>query len=930
MQRFNKAKKEIQRHLGNEQNLMASLNTLLAKLTKPLLTVASGMLVIGCATPIPKGGDSEIGERARVAAANMQDAMVVDCQLPGRLMMLGGGRQYMTPGALTRLSAIDCRTRGGEYEVGNLAGGTLSLKRWLPVAEQGSAEAQYYVARIYANGMGGVPLDYMKASVWYQRAADQKYGPALQELGYLYEEGLGVPQDRLRGLNLQRQASGLGDELDYSWKLTAAKEDYEKRTAVLSAQLEATNSELESLRGELGRTRDKLATSRRGLTQSESTVLALRAQLKTIKSDGGSAAHAKELEEKLAANESQLQDARENTELLREQLGAQQAQLQARLQQSQTATAQLDELVTAGQDEAKSLRARLAQSEQRYIKSQQELADLRLDYRRQVDQLAAERDELEHARAKANDNAGAALLAVKEHDLELQTLRVKSLETELAAAKQSKAAAAATITAGAAAQVEARNALLRTDLAGLQQRYDEQSKQLLASQSELTDLRSKSQAERADIFNRLTAELAARSNDLTQKQHQIDSLESDTGLLKSELARLRDEQSRTAAANSTESGRTRAELQSTQAALLAAQQKVAEQRDALDEMRTDSAKERAALLKEQIDLQQRMTAGQAANEQQISSMKATIAARENLINTKNAQIAELEKKMPQAPPAVADNGAAHLVGAGAKSVDLQPTPAVSANYYALIIGNGNYANMSGLLTPTRDAQSVSDLLSMRYGFKTQLLLDATRDQIMAALDKLSRELNESDRLLIYFAGHGDARGGPPERAFWLGTEADPNNPYTWIAAEYISDKIKQMKPKQILLVSDSCFNSSITHPNNTVIRRETTEAHFRVQWSRRARMVLTSGQNSPIGDSTGARRYSLFAKYFISVLIENDGLMSGETLAGEIANRMEPEAERMGIKQTPTYTTLQDANHDFGEFFFLPPAHPAQVVALNE
>jgi len=939
---------------------MASLNTLLAKLTKPILTIASGMLVIGCATPIPKGGESEIGERARVAAANMQDAMVVDCQLPGRLMMLGGGRQYMTPGALTRLSAIDCRTRGGEYEVGNLAGGTLSLKRWLPVAEQGSAEAQYYVARIYANGMGGVPLDYMKASAWYQRAADQKYGPALQELGYLYEEGLGVPQDRLRGLNLQRQASGLGDELDYSWKLTAAKEDYEKRTAVLSAQLEATNSELESLRGELGRTRDKLAMSRRGLTQSESTVLALRAQLKTIKSDGGSAAHAKELEEKLAANESALLDARENTELLREQLGAQQAQLQARLQQSQTATAQLDELVTAGQDEAKSLRARLAQSEQRYIKSQQELADLRLDYRRQVDQLAAERDELEHARAKANDNAGAALLAVKEHDLELQSLRVKSLETELAAAKQNKAAAAATTTAGVAAQAaqaqaqvaqanqaaqaaqtaqaaqagkaaqaEARNALLRTDLAGLQQRYDEQSKQLLVSQGELTDLRSKSQAERADIFNHLTAELAARSSDLTQKQHQIDSLESDTGLLKSELARLRDEQSRTAATNSTESGRTRAELQSTQAALLTAQQKVAEQRDALDEMRTDSAKERAALLKEQIDLQQRMTAGQAANELQIGSMKATIAARENLINTKNAQIAELEKKMPQAP-AVADNDAAHLVGAGAKTVDLQPAPSVSANYYALIIGNGNYANMSGLLTPTRDAQSVSDLLSMRYGFKTLLLLDATRDQIMAALDKMSRELNESDRLLIYFAGHGDARGGPPERAFWLGTEADPNNPYTWIAAEYISDKIKQMKPKQILLVSDSCFNSSITHPNSTVIRRETTEAHFRVQWSRRARMVLTSGQNSPIGDSTGARRYSLFAKYFISVLIENDGLMSGETLAGEIANRMEPEAERMGIKQTPTYTTLQDANHDFGEFFFLPPAHPAQVVALNE
>ena len=80
--------------------------------------------------------------------------------------------------------------------------------------------------------------------------------------------------------------------------------------------------------------------------------------------------------------------------------------LQARMLQSQSANTQLDHLVIAGQDEAKSLRARLAQSEQRLIQSQQELADVRLDYRHQVEQLTAERDNLERARAKTNDIAG--------------------------------------------------------------------------------------------------------------------------------------------------------------------------------------------------------------------------------------------------------------------------------------------------------------------------------------------------------------------------------------------------------------------------------------------------------------------------------------------------------------------------------------------
>ena len=101
---------------------MAVLHTQSAWLIKPLLTIAAGLLAAACASEVPKSSTSEVGERARVAAANMQDAMVIDCQLPGRLMMLGGGRQYLTSGSLTRLTAIDCRTRGGEYEVGDLSG----------------------------------------------------------------------------------------------------------------------------------------------------------------------------------------------------------------------------------------------------------------------------------------------------------------------------------------------------------------------------------------------------------------------------------------------------------------------------------------------------------------------------------------------------------------------------------------------------------------------------------------------------------------------------------------------------------------------------------------------------------------------------------------------------------------------------------------
>src|SRR6202023_4115843 len=86
---------------------------------------------------------AETAARAQIAASTLADAVVVDCQLPGRLVALGGMRNYLTPGVLSRLPAPDRRTRGGEYTVGDLASGTLSLTRWMPLAEKGDVEAEY-------------------------------------------------------------------------------------------------------------------------------------------------------------------------------------------------------------------------------------------------------------------------------------------------------------------------------------------------------------------------------------------------------------------------------------------------------------------------------------------------------------------------------------------------------------------------------------------------------------------------------------------------------------------------------------------------------------------------------------------------------------------------------------------------------------------
>src|SRR5260370_40478882 len=73
-------------------------------------------------------------------------------------------------------------------------------------------------------------------------------------------------------------------------------------------------------------------------------------------------------------------------------------------------------------------------------------------------------------------------------------------------------------------------------------------------------------------------------------------------------------------------------------------------------------------------------------------------------------------------------------------------------YYALVIGIANYQHLPKLITPVSDAGEIEKTLRLTYGFKTQCRPDATRDQILEALDHDRHTLSENDILLIYYAG----------------------------------------------------------------------------------------------------------------------------------------------------------------------------------
>ena len=84
-----------------------------------------------------------------------------------------------------------------------------ALKEWKPLAEEGNAVAQNNLGLMYHNGWG-VPQDYKEAVYWYRLAVEQGYAIAQYNLGLMYEKGKGVPQDDKEAARLYRLAAEQG------------------------------------------------------------------------------------------------------------------------------------------------------------------------------------------------------------------------------------------------------------------------------------------------------------------------------------------------------------------------------------------------------------------------------------------------------------------------------------------------------------------------------------------------------------------------------------------------------------------------------------------------------------------------------------------------------------------------------------------------
>jgi uncharacterized caspase-like protein len=235
----------------------------------------------------------------------------------------------------------------------------------------------------------------------------------------------------------------------------------------------------------------------------------------------------------------------------------------------------------------------------------------------------------------------------------------------------------------------------------------------------------------------------------------------------------------------------------------------------------------------------------------------------------------------------------------------------AAPFYALVIGNNVYQKVSHLQTAESDARAVEETLRESYGFRTKLLLNATRQQIIAALNSYRRELDADSNLLIYYAGHG-VNDKEIDRAYWLPVDAEPDDNSNWISADDITSNIRGVPARHVLIISDSCYSGTLTGGLGISATGSSEREQFlRRVAAGRSRTLMATGGDAPVADDGDS--HSVFAAALLRGLREiGDARFTAFELFA--AYVVEPVASRTA--QTPVYKPLPNSGHEGGDFVF--------------
>lgn len=229
---------------------------------------------------------------------------------------------------------------------------------------------------------------------------------------------------------------------------------------------------------------------------------------------------------------------------------------------------------------------------------------------------------------------------------------------------------------------------------------------------------------------------------------------------------------------------------------------------------------------------------------------------------------------------------------------------------ALLFGNNDYKPpIPGLETPITDVEKIAAILRSHFGYDARVIKNASKAQIIGALNDIAAIAREDDSVLLFYAGHGylmeDTNMG-----FWIPVDGSVKTAGNWVSNKDISKLLAAIRARQLILVSDSCFSGSLTREQKV----DYTQAPKPEEILRkRSVLVFSSGGDEPVSDE-GKDGHSIFAWSLIKTLDSVSGTTPGLEVWRTVHARVTKD-----FSQEPQYGAVLSAGHsEGGEYLFQP------------
>jgi hypothetical protein len=266
-------------------------------------------------------------------------------------------------------------------------------------------------------------------------------------------------------------------------------------------------------------------------------------------------------------------------------------------------------------------------------------------------------------------------------------------------------------------------------------------------------------------------------------------------------------------------------------------------------------------------------------------------------------------------PAASGNSPTRI-GQALSPQDLQP---YYANSWAVVVGIDHYmtAGVPRLRYAVADARAVAQALpGLGFAANRVLLLEnaaATKAELERAIYGRIAEMEKDDRLLLFFAGHGEVqsiRGG--QEGYLLPYDADPNNlPLTALPMRELAQIGRRLPVKHVLFALDNCFSG---YAATRGVSGRTTGAPLSVLTTEPVVQILTAGTHGQVAVEDSG--HGIFTKHFLKGLEGWADPEGGGLTALKLATFIQERVVRESAgRQTPQYGKLDGE----GEFLFRPP-----------